>query len=52
VIQVAGAQRVLENEPRELFESGNYFTDVPILFGANKHEGSFVLGGSLNGSFF
>ena len=51
VIQVAGAHRVLEREPRELFESGNYFTEVPILFGANKHEGSFILGGDLSGKF-
>ena len=45
VIQVAGAQRVLEREPRELLETGNYFTETPILFGANQQEGTLVLGG-------
>lgn len=42
VIQIAGAQRILEIEPRQQFESGDYST-VPVLFGANKHEGVLVL---------
>jgi len=43
VIQVAGAQRVIESDPRELFTSGNFAT-VPTMFGANKQEGTLVLG--------
>jgi len=42
VIQVAGAQRIIESDPKEIFISGNYST-VPILFGANKQEGVLVL---------
>jgi len=44
VIQVAGAERVLEREPIEMMESGDYNTDVPILFGTTKQEGVLVLG--------
>lgn len=47
VIQFAGAQRIIEQSPRSLMESGNYSTDVPIMFGANKQEGFSMLGGSL-----
>ena len=43
VIQVAGAQRVLEQEPRMMIESGNYTTQIPMMFGANKNEGVLVL---------
>jgi len=42
VIQVAGAQRIIESDPKEIFASGNYST-VPIMFGANKQEGVLVL---------
>lgn len=31
VIQVAGAQRVIESDPRELFTSGNFAT-VPTMY--------------------
>ncbi|KZS04109.1 Carboxylic ester hydrolase [Daphnia magna] len=41
VMQIAGAQRILEVEPRKQFETGNY-NNVPIMFGANKHEGVLV----------
>ena len=30
VIQVAGAQRIIESDPRELFNSGNFAT-VPTM---------------------
>ena len=44
VIQVAGAQKIIDTAPELLLASGNY-TVVPALFGANKQEGSLVLGG-------
>lgn len=31
VIQVAGKQRILEKHPRELYASGEYTTEVPIM---------------------
>jgi hypothetical protein len=31
VIQVAGAQRIIESDPRQLFSSGN-FTIVPTMY--------------------
>jgi hypothetical protein len=43
VIQVAGAERLLTEDPRKLMETGNYATEVPILYGANKQEGTLVL---------
>ena len=43
VIQVAGAQRIIDTAPELLFASGNY-SAVPALFGANKQEGTLVLG--------
>jgi len=42
-IQIAGAQRLIEKDPREIMESGDYATDIPIMFGANKQEGTLVL---------
>jgi len=68
VIQTAGAQRIIEEEPRQLFSTGRY-AKVPLMcvilifkrmniwmnnfllllrIGANKHDGSFILGGSIN----
>ncbi|XP_046449413.1 juvenile hormone esterase-like [Daphnia pulex] len=44
VIQVAGAQRIIESDPRQLFNSGN-FTIVPTMFGANQQEGSLTVAG-------
>jgi len=44
IIQVAGAQKALDKEPQELFETGNYYTEVPIMFGANEQEGTLILG--------
>lgn len=32
--------------PENILISGNY-TKLPIMFGANKHEGSYVYGGKL-----
>ena len=43
VIQVAGAQKLIDTEPELLFASGNYSV-VPTLFGCNKNEGTTVLG--------
>ena len=34
----------IEEHPEELLVSGR-FTPKPVVFGTNKHEGSFVLGG-------
>ncbi|XP_046631305.1 cholinesterase 1-like isoform X3 [Daphnia pulicaria] len=48
IIQVAGAQRIIESDPRELFSSGNFAT-VPTMLGANKQEGTLVLGILYNG---
>lgn len=31
VIQVAGKDRVIDQDPRELLASGNYTTEVPVL---------------------
>lgn len=42
VIQKAGKERAIESEPTEIFASGNY-SNVPIMFGANKQEGVLVL---------
>lgn len=41
IVQTAGKERALTREPKELFESGDYATDVRVLMGANKHEGLF-----------
>jgi len=49
VIQVAGAERLLTEDPRKLMETGNYATEVPILYGANKQEGTLVLACKLMG---
>ena len=46
-MQVAGENRLLTEEPGKLMDSGNYTTDVQIMFGANQQEGIYVLGGSL-----
>ena len=34
----------IEEHPEELLVSGR-FTPKPVVFGTNKHEGSFILGG-------
>ena len=39
IIQTAGKERALVRDPKEMFESGDYATDVKVLMGANKHEG-------------
>jgi len=44
VIQKAGVEKLLTEEPIKLIEAGAYATDVPIMFGANQEEGIFVLG--------
>ena len=43
MIQVAGAQKIIDTAPELLFEKGNYSV-VPSFFGANKQEGTLVLG--------
>jgi len=48
VIQYAGKERLLTEEPGVLMESGNYTTDIDIMFGANQQEGIYVLGVILN----
>jgi len=40
VIQVAGKERALVREPKEILEDGDYPTDAILLMGANKHEGA------------
>ena len=47
VIQVAGKERILEREPSQLIRSGQYNTDVPIMFGANKQDGVIFIGGNI-----
>lgn len=32
VIQKAGKERAIVREPREIFESGDYSSDVPIMY--------------------
>jgi len=39
VIQVAGKERALVREPKEILLDGDYPTDAILLMGANKHEG-------------
>ena len=41
IVQTAGKERALTREPKEMFESGDYATNVRVLMGANKHEGLF-----------
>ena len=48
IVQIAGAKKLIEKDPRDIMESGNYSTDIPIMFGANKQEGYFMLGGKLS----
>ena len=48
IIQVAGAQRIIEQDPRVIMESGNYSKDIPVMFGANKQEGVLVLTSNIN----
>ncbi|XP_065561108.1 esterase FE4-like isoform X2 [Artemia franciscana] len=45
VVQRSGGiyEPLITAHPSELLASGNYINDVPVMFGANKHEGSFVL---------
>jgi len=41
VIQVAGKERALVREPKEILLDGDYPTDAILLMGANKHEGLY-----------
>ncbi len=43
--QTNGATLYLTKHPEEILISGD-FEAKPIVFGSNKHEGSFVLGGT------
>ena len=56
VIQVAGKERYLTDEPRKLIESGNYHTEAHIMFGANEGEGimafDMMLGGYIDPNGF
>lgn len=38
----AVTNRLVEKHPLEYLQDGN-FSDVPLMIGTNKHEGSFVL---------
>ncbi|EFX79248.1 hypothetical protein DAPPUDRAFT_225204 [Daphnia pulex] len=49
VIQVAGKDRYLTDEPRKLIESGNYHTEAHIMFGANEGEGIMAFDMMLDG---
>jgi len=49
VIQVAGKERYLTDEPRKLIESGNYHTEAHIMFGANEGEGIMAFDMMLDG---
>ncbi len=42
--QTAGTEIFLDKHPEEVLIEGN-FDPKPMVMGANKHEGSFVLGG-------
>lgn len=48
---VSASQRLLEAYPIDYLTSGN-FSDVPLMIGTNKHEGSFVLTSKRLGSGF
>ena len=43
VIQIAGAQRFLVEDPRVSLDAGRY-KKIPVMGGVTKHEGSFFLG--------
>uniref|UniRef100_A0A0P6FL30 Carboxylic ester hydrolase n=1 Tax=Daphnia magna TaxID=35525 RepID=A0A0P6FL30_9CRUS len=49
VIQVAGKEKYLTAEPRQLIESGQYMTEAHILFGANEGEGIMAFDMMLDG---
>ncbi|KAK2709408.1 hypothetical protein QYM36_013166, partial [Artemia franciscana] len=51
VVQVAGAERAITDDPFALFERGEYNKEVSAIFGANKHEGTFVAGVTYNSYF-
>lgn len=43
MIQSAGVQKALTEEPRLLMETGNYSKEVAIMFGANNDEGLYTI---------
>lgn len=42
IIQRAGRVKYVEKHPLEILKSGDY-SNVPIMFGSNKHEGTYVM---------
>lgn len=46
IVQKTGSSRVVEQDPRQQFNSGD-FLKVPLMVGVTKHEGTFILGGKL-----
>ncbi|XP_065576029.1 carboxylesterase 4A-like [Artemia franciscana] len=44
VVQKAGSDPLITESPRTLMERGEFLTDVNVIFGANKHEGTFITG--------
>jgi hypothetical protein len=45
VVQKAGSNPLFTEDPRALMERGEFLTDVNVIFGANKHEGTMIAGG-------
>ncbi|XP_065576041.1 esterase FE4-like isoform X2 [Artemia franciscana] len=44
VVQKAGSNPLFTEDPRALMERGEFLTDVNVIFGANKHEGTMIAG--------
>jgi hypothetical protein len=44
--QTKGKEIFIDKHPEEYLRQGD-FSPKPAFFGANKHEGSFVLGGNV-----
>ena len=49
--QKTGLKKFLTEHPERILIDGR-FDPKPIVFGTNKHEGSFVLGGTLEWTLF
>jgi hypothetical protein len=47
VVQTTGSRIFLDKEPIQVWEDPD-FVPVPSIYGANKHEGTYVLGSKFN----
>ncbi|XP_046395291.1 juvenile hormone esterase-like [Ischnura elegans] len=42
IVQRAGKKKYIDKHPLDILKSGNY-SNVPVMFGANKNEGTYVM---------